>query len=582
MASLVKDGGIMEEATQASTLTILVVDDEPDISLALGDLLGNEGYQVEAVETGYEALRRVSPTHPYSAVILDLGLLDMDGLAVLKRLHKQDATLPVIILTAHGDQREKLATLQHHAFAHLIKPYDRPEVLEMVHRAVAVKDLAMKAAQAEQALTSSETQRQLEQQRTHTLLSESEQRLQLALKAGNMGIWDWNIISNQVIWSEDVSDLFGLTEGPLPKTLEEFLPYVHPHDRAMTAEAIRAALEEDAPYSLDHRIVRPSGEVRWLSCEGQVKRDSHGQPQRFLGTIQDITSRKQQDLQLRESESRFREVVEAIREVFWVSNPEKTEMLYISPGYECIWGRSCSGLYASPQSWMDAIHPDDRERIRASALTKQSLGSYDEEYRIIKPDESVRWIRDRAFPVIDQEGTVKRIVGVAEDITERKHVQHGLQALAEASWELTGPTLFETLVWELAAILNVKFAFIAEHLNGKRARTHASWVSGSFVAPMDYSLSGTPCEEAWKGNRCFWGDHVRQHFPDDQWLADRGIESYLAYPIRGLEGQVIGHVAVMDVRPMAQDPFWGGILEFVALRSALEFQRMNINPQSSH
>ncbi|WP_342349959.1 PAS domain-containing protein [uncultured Nitrospira sp.] len=570
------------ETARTSQPRILVVDDETDICLALSDLLGNEGYQVEAVETGNEALRRVSSPHPYSAVILDLGLPDLDGLIVLQRLHGQDATLPVIILTAHGDQKEKITSLQHHAFAHLIKPYDRQEVIEMVHRAVAVKNLTWKAAQAEEALTSSETQRQLEQQHTHTLLSESEQRLHLALKAGNMGIWDWDIVSNQVIWSEDVPGLFGLTEGPLPRTLEEFLPYVHPHDRALTAEALRATLEEDAPYYLDHRIVWPSGEVRWLSCKGQVTHDSQGRPQRMLGTIQDITTRKQQDLQLRESESRFREVVEAIREVFWVSNPEKTEILYISPGYESIWGRSCSGLYASPQSWMDAIHPEDKERIRARALTKQTLGSYDEEYRIITLDESIRWIRDRAFPVIEQGGKVQRIVGVAEDITERKQVQHGLQALAEASWELTGPPLFETLVWEMAAILNVKFAFIAEHLNGKRARTHASWADGSIADPMEYSLSGTPCEEAWKGNRCFWGDHVRQHFPDDQWLTDEGIESYLAYPIRGLERQVIGHVAVMDVRPMAQDPFWGGILEFVALRAALEFRRMNMNPSSSN
>jgi PAS domain S-box-containing protein len=569
------------EAAGTSPPRILVVDDETDICLALSDLLGNEGYQVEAVETGNEALRRVSLPHPYSAVILDLGLPDLDGLIVLQRLHGQDATLPVIILTAHGDQKEKIATLQHHAFAHLIKPYDRQEVIEMVQRAVAVKNLTWKAAQAEEALTSSETQRQLEQQHTHRLLSEGEQRLHLALRAGNMGIWDWDIVANQVMWSEEVSDIFGLGKDQMPRTLETFLPYVHPHDRAMTAEAVRATLEENASYYLDHRIVWPSGEVRWLSCKGQVKRDSQGRPQRMLGTIQDITSRKQQDLQLRESESRFREVVEAIREVFWVSNPEKTEILYISPGYESIWGRSCSGLYASPQSWMDAIHPDDRERIRARALTKQSLGTYEEEYRIIKADGSIRWIRDRAFPVKDQADKVQRIVGVAEDITERKQVQHSLQALAEASWELTGPTLFEILVWEMAAILNVKFAFIAEHLDRKRARTHASWAGGSFADPMEYSLSGTPCEEAWKGNRCFWWDHVRQHFPDDQRLADGGIESYLAYPIRGLERQVIGHVAVMDVRPMEQDPFWGGILEFVALRAALEFQRMNINPSSS-
>ncbi|MGD9853051.1 MAG: PAS domain-containing protein [Nitrospirales bacterium] len=554
---------------------ILVVDDETDICLALSDLFGSEGYQVEAVETGTEALRRVSPAHSYSAVILDLGLPDMDGLTVLQRLQIQDETLPVIILTAHGDQKEKLATLQHHAFAHLIKPYDRREVLAMVRRAVELKSLSAKAILAEQALASTEAHHHQEQKRTQVLLSESEQRLHLALQGGNMGIWDWDIVSDHMIWSEEVAGLFGLVDGPLPRTFKEFLPFIYPDDRNMIADAVRRVLEEDAPFVLDHRITWPSGEIRWLSCKGQVVRNQQGRPQRMLGTVQDITSRKKQDLQLRESESRFREVVEAIREVFWVSNPQKTQIFYISPGYESIWGRSCSSLYASPQSWMDHIHPDDRNRVHDRALTQQVGGNYEEEYRIVKPDGATRWIRDRAFPVQDKTGAVCRIVGVAEDITAQKRVQHGLQALAEASWTLTGPALFRTLVWEMASILNVKFAFIAEHLKGEPpwARTQASLQGGEFADPFEYSLAGTPCEEVWKGKRCFWGGQVRQRFPDDRWMARWEVESYLAHPIQELEGKVIGHVGVMDVRPMVQDPMWSGILEFVALRAAFELQR---------
>ncbi|MGE0474152.1 MAG: PAS domain-containing protein [Nitrospirales bacterium] len=559
---------------------ILVVDDETDICLALSDLLGSEGFQVESVETGAEALRRVSLAHSYSLVILDLGLPDMDGLTVLQRLHVQDKTLPVIILTAHGDQKEKLATLQHHAFAHLIKPYDRREVLAMVRRAVDVKTLSVKAALAEQALASTEAQHHQEQKRTQTLLSESEQRLRLALQGGDMGIWDWDIVSDRVIWSEEVARLFGVTDGPLPHTFKEFLPLVYPEDRNMVAQAVRLTLGDNAPFVLDHRILCPSGEIRWLSCKGQVIRNHQGQAQRMLGTVQDITRRKEQDLQLRESELRFREVVEAIREVFWVSNPEKTEIYYISPGYESIWGRSCSSLYASPQSWMDNIHPDDQVRIRERAMTQQVGGHYEEEYRIVKPDGAIRWIRDRAFPVQDKTGAIYRIVGVAEDITAQKRVRHGLQALADASWRLKGPTLFRTLVWEMASILNVKFAFIAEHLKEgpPRARTHASLQDGEFADPLEYSMAGTPCEEAWKGKRSFWGEQVRQHFPDDPWLVQWGVESYFAHPIQAMEGTVIGHVGVMDVRPMVQDPLWSGILEFVALRSGVEFSRLSLDP----
>ena len=95
-------------------------------------------------------------------------------------------------------------------------------------------------------------------------------------------------------------------------------------------------------------------------------------------------------------------------------------MIYISPGYEDIWGRTCSSLYHSPQSWLDAIHPDDQPRIRQDLLTQQLTGTYDVEYRIIRPDGAIRWIWDRAFPIRDQTGEVYRIAGIAEDITERK------------------------------------------------------------------------------------------------------------------------------------------------------------------
>lgn len=126
------------------------------------------------------------------------------------------------------------------------------------------------------------------------------------------------------------------------------------------------------------------------------------------------------DEALTESERRFREIAENIEEVFWMTDPVKSRMLYVSPAYERIWGRSRESLYAKPQDWIDAVEPADRERVLAAALTKQVRGDYDEEYRIRRPSGAVRWIRDRAFPVRDDAGQVVRVVGVASDISERK------------------------------------------------------------------------------------------------------------------------------------------------------------------
>jgi len=139
--------------------------------------------------------------------------------------------------------------------------------------------------------------------------------------------------------------------------------------------------------------------------------------------IVDITERKMAELSSRESEARFRQLAENINEVFWITDPTKNEMLYISPAYEKIWGRTCASLNSAPHTWLDVIHPEDRQRVLEASQSKQAIGEYDEVYRITRPDGSVRWINDRAFPIRNAAGQVHRIVGTAEDITARRQLE---------------------------------------------------------------------------------------------------------------------------------------------------------------
>jgi two-component system, cell cycle sensor histidine kinase and response regulator CckA len=127
---------------------------------------------------------------------------------------------------------------------------------------------------------------------------------------------------------------------------------------------------------------------------------------------------------LQESEERFRQLAENITEsVFWMSDPRARQILYVSPAYENIWGASCESLYANSATWIEAIHPDDRQRIQTIFFDQSLTGNYDEEYRVVRPDGSIRWIRDRGFPMKDHTGKPYRAVGFAEDITNRKSTE---------------------------------------------------------------------------------------------------------------------------------------------------------------
>jgi PAS domain S-box-containing protein len=134
---------------------------------------------------------------------------------------------------------------------------------------------------------------------------------------------------------------------------------------------------------------------------------------------------------VRETEARFRQLVENIHEVFWMSDIQNKRMLYLSPGYEEISGKTCQSVYERPESRIESIHPDDRGRV-VEQLNRRREGVFlDLEFRIVRPDGTIRWVRNRAFPVKDENGQVSRVAGLMEDISERKRSEEALRESEE-------------------------------------------------------------------------------------------------------------------------------------------------------
>ena len=130
---------------------------------------------------------------------------------------------------------------------------------------------------------------------------------------------------------------------------------------------------------------------------------------------------------LRASEEQLRQVTSATREVFWLRDARTLEMLYVSPAYEEVWGRSCESLYQNPTSFLEAVHPDDIDRLM-QAISQQYEGvPFDQEYRILRPDGSLRWIWGRTFLIRNEAGEIYRAAALAEDITARKLAEAALR-----------------------------------------------------------------------------------------------------------------------------------------------------------
>ena len=153
--------------------------------------------------------------------------------------------------------------------------------------------------------------------------------------------------------------------------------------------------------------------------------------QRVLELEKADYKRKKAEEALSESKERFRLIAETIDDVFWMADVEIHKMLYVSPPYEKIWGRSRDSLYETPRSFLDSIHAEDRERVSANLLLQKKGRLFDIEYRIVQPDGAIRWIWDRGFPVQPESGPVIHYTGVAKDITERKRTEMALKESEE-------------------------------------------------------------------------------------------------------------------------------------------------------
>jgi PAS domain S-box-containing protein len=164
----------------------------------------------------------------------------------------------------------------------------------------------------------------------------------------------------------------------------------------------------------------------------------------------DISDRKRIEHALRESEARFRQAVENISEVFWLWSVEGPTVLYVNRAYEEVFGRSRESVYRDARSWIEGVHPDDREHMLRAVEETRRRGALEVTYRVLRPDGSIRWLRDRAFAIRDESGEVYRYAAVAEDITERKIAEdERAQLLAR---EMKARTEAEAALAQLRAI----------------------------------------------------------------------------------------------------------------------------------
>jgi diguanylate cyclase (GGDEF)-like protein/PAS domain S-box-containing protein len=273
-------------------------------------------------------------------------------------------------------------------------------------------------------------------------LRQREAQLAEAQELTNVGSWVWKFRENERFWSRQLYRMFGIDSATPALEFEEFLKLVHPDDRELVVTTLDRGLETGEHVQIEFRVVRSDDEVRVIACCARFELDLDGTPLRSIGACQDITERAREEELLRAREAQLNAAQELTGVGSWEWRLDTDEVVWSDNLYR-IFGidpKEFQGTYAA---YLDAVHPDDRERRHAEVQrvieTGQPLRA---EHRIVRPDGGVRTIEATASLDVDGHGH-KRLIGAVQDVTELRRAERELtrRALADPLTGLGNRTL---------------------------------------------------------------------------------------------------------------------------------------------
>ncbi|MBF0495514.1 MAG: PAS domain S-box protein [Deltaproteobacteria bacterium] len=403
-------------------------------------------------------------------------------------------------------------------------------------------------------------------QQAEKSLSRSEERLRLALDAANAGTWEWDPLTNENFWSEELWKLYGLEPNSIKPSYEAWLQTVHPDDRWKTEQVVQVAAANRTDLIAEWRVRHSDGKERRLMSRGKPVPDADGKSIRYLGVVIDITEARQMEEQQRQINRRFRLIFERafdaiilvdMEGVITNGNPKLLEIL----------GYSQEELFGTKIA--DYIHPADLAAIPLNLYQMTPEVPLRIERRMRRKDGRYL-ILDISANRVDE----NTVMGIYRDITERKRIEDAQMFLAQCGWMASGEDFFQSLARYLAENLGMDYVCI-DRLAGDllEAQTVAVYFDGYFEDNVVYRLKDTPCGDVVGRQICCFPTDVRHLFPNDVVLQEMLAESYVGTTLWNSQGQPIGLIAVIGRQPLANPQLAESMLKLVAVRAASELER---------
>ena len=344
-------------------------------------------------------------------------------------------------------------------------------------------------------------------------------------------------------------------------------------DREAACKAVKAAREGGIGRFVGYFEPRISRQPRWWDVVVSPIRDANGNPERLLALSRDITALKTHEKSLREALQINCEIINGAAEGIILYDRELRYQVF-NPFMERLTGKSQAEV-------LGKIAADVFPRLVPSgiqdALDRALQGEVVQVADALVPKRSAEghdvWESCTFAPHRTSEGEIVGVIGLVRDVTDRHLAEETFRSIVIGTASATGSDFFPSLVRHMAGALHVRYAFITDCDDQKHAKALAFWKGEDFGENFEFDIADTPCEKVLHGEICHYQEGLTKLFPLDTGLAELGVESYLGVPMLDKAGRVIGHIAILDDKPMERDPRAIDLVKIFAARASAELKR---------
>jgi PAS domain S-box-containing protein len=495
-------------------MKILIVEDEIIIAKDIENTLIKDGFNVVGfVSTGEKAIEEIQKTNP-ELILMDIKLKGkMDGIETAEII-KNRFDLPVIYLTSYKDEKTLLRAKITEPYGYIIKPFDPKELKILI-------DISYY------------------KHKTREKLKEGKEWLSTTLKSIGDGVIAANSKGTIQYMNPTAVKLTGWLENETRNiSVNEVLRIYDENDKNIFINLLSSFHHKKFSRGKQNNLFLLN------KNNNKIPVDFNSSPiinekNRVLGvvfTFRDISESRKASEKIRESEERFRQLAENIRDVFYVKNKDFNEIIYVSPAFEEIWGRPSQELNSLNEIWNNSIFPEDRDFVFDKISEIESSKGFEIEYRIIRPDRKIRWIRDRVFPIKDKNGITFRYTGIVEDVSEQKIAEEEVRKLSYAIQQNPALIVITDPKGNIEYV-NPKFSTVTGYSFDEVKGKNPKILKSGFTKPEEYKI-------LWK--TIIAGGEWRGDFYNKKKNGEYYWESALISPIKNRNDEITHFVAVKE------------------------------------